>query len=759
LEDPQLPDYEHWYSGLKGYNVLDHDYDTYQKCLAKGSHTPEQALKALGLTETPKPGAEVLEELRDFFTRQGFTTFRDFVRYYLRLDVEPLVKACEKTSEIFHDEYSINIYRCYQSLPSVAIEVAMRYMEETELYIPDERIYELLQKTPGGQSLIFTMEAIKDITRIRSGEYGEDAQLVKSIFSLDATLMYGYGMESAPCGKEIVRDVEDGFVARYSNKKHEHDKTANMILDFIAWDRNGRMRKEKRSGTGEREWRVDGVLIVEGKPRKGVEIFGDAAHNCPIHVHRAEEIHPITKLTYGDLEKHDRKRLKSLRKYEFDGEPLEVVYMCEWLRDYAKVDGVHHEKYLKFLELRPDYKLEKGRLTEEELLEKIREKEIRGFIKATFETPPELQKFYDQFPVIFRKADLERHHAGPMMEEVLKKMKLHKRPTNELISCHNGEQIFVSTSLARYYMKLGLKVSNVTLVAQYTFTKALRPFVKRASDMRMRATTNHEKLLGNLAKSLVVSTYGRTILNPNHFTQTKVVNANKLIKHAYGGNFMYCEYVGKVNGGKQDIFEVKKRPKNLHFKTPIQIAASILNNSKELMLRLVYDVIVPHFCPRTFTFFTSMTDSLSIICAYDTLEEWFQNGVIPEKRDDFERIKYRYFVNPQKERSKFKAGIFKKEWQGTTVYGVTAKCYAVCHNDEIVKLSARGIPYVPGKKLTPEDFRNVLRKHKPITVEFSGFTYVYGEMLMEKMRKCAVSPVYLKRRVLNDFTTTTLLDV
>jgi hypothetical protein len=308
-------------------------------------------------------------------------------------------------------------------------------------------------------------------------------------------------------------------------------------------------------------------------------------------------------------------------------------------------------------------------------------------------------------------------------------------------------------------MELGVKISHVTLVAQYVFTNALRPFVERASDMRMRATTNHEKLLGNLAKSLVVSTYGRTILNPAHFTETKLVDANKLIKFAYGVNFMYCEYVGKVNGGQKDLFEVKRRPKNLHYKTPIQIAASILNNSKELMLRLVYDVIVPHFCPRTFTFFTSMTDSLSVICAYDTMEEWFQCGVKPEKRDSFEKIKDRYFVKQGDERSKFKAGIFKKEWQGTTVYGVTAKCYAVCHNNEIVKLSARGIPYVPGKKLTPEDFRNVLRNHKPITVEFSGFSYVYGEMLMEKIRKCAVSPVYLKRRVLNDFSTTTLIDV
>lgn len=100
-----------------------------------------------------------------------------------------MVKACEKQSRLFAKEYNVNLYRSFVSLPGVAIKVGFRYLENYPVFIPSEEDYKLFRTTPGGQSILFTLEAIAGITKIKQREFGLDALTVQSIFSLDASFM------------------------------------------------------------------------------------------------------------------------------------------------------------------------------------------------------------------------------------------------------------------------------------------------------------------------------------------------------------------------------------------------------------------------------------------------------------------------------------------------------------------------------------------------------------------------------------------
>ncbi len=116
-----------------------------------------------------------------------------------------------------------------------------------------------------------------------------------------------------------------------------------------------------------------------------------------------------------------------------------------------------------------------------------------------------------------------------------------------------------------------------------------------------------------------------------------------------------------------------------------------------------------------------------------------------------------FLLIPDDKRSRFDAGRFKIEWSGTQAVAVGAKCYCVANiDDKVVKLAARGVPYVAAKSIGFKQFHEVLSKHKTITVECQSFNYVQGRMLREKLMKRGISPYYLKREMLPDYSTRTL---
>jgi hypothetical protein len=185
LDEPRLPPLNQWFSNLKGHNVLEVNHLSYTAYIEKGV-SPEQALSNLGLTDTPKPGQETLDDLQTLFDKKGFRTFKEWVGFYMEGDILPFVKASEITSRKFFDNYNVQLYREHTSIPSVGLVEAFHYLKDVDIFVPSENTYKLLkEKTCGGQSIIFQMEALKDITKIREYEFGPDARTCKSVFSLE----------------------------------------------------------------------------------------------------------------------------------------------------------------------------------------------------------------------------------------------------------------------------------------------------------------------------------------------------------------------------------------------------------------------------------------------------------------------------------------------------------------------------------------------------------------------------------------------
>jgi len=158
LDYPGLPEYEAWYSKLKGGYVLTR---------------------------------EEWEECKRLFKEKGMRTFKDWLLYYNNLDVEPGLEALEKMRN-FYTEKGIDIVKDAVGMPGISFHYLLRgaMKRGADLYSPGRKAFEMLKgAVVGGPSLVFTRRHEAGVTRIRSHQF-EEPRLCKKILGFDASALY-----------------------------------------------------------------------------------------------------------------------------------------------------------------------------------------------------------------------------------------------------------------------------------------------------------------------------------------------------------------------------------------------------------------------------------------------------------------------------------------------------------------------------------------------------------------------------------------
>jgi len=137
-----LPEYEAWYSKLKGGYVLTR---------------------------------EEWEGCKRLFKENGMRTFKDWLLYYNNLDVEPGLEALEKMRN-FYTEKGIDILKDAVGMLGISFHYLLRGAIERgiDLYSPGREAYEMLKgAVVGGPSLVLTRQHEAGVTRIRAHQFEE----------------------------------------------------------------------------------------------------------------------------------------------------------------------------------------------------------------------------------------------------------------------------------------------------------------------------------------------------------------------------------------------------------------------------------------------------------------------------------------------------------------------------------------------------------------------------------------------------------
>ena len=149
--------------------------------------------------------------------------------------------------------------------------------------------------------------------------------------------------------------------------------------------------------------------------------------------------------------------------------------------------------------------------TESDILRSIENSELFGFVVCDLETPIHLIPEFSNFPPVIKRMQLQNKH----LTEYMLRRYISQNPEDPnikretVVQCFNVKSHLIFTCLAKYYIRKGIILSNITQVIQYIPSKALKPFADLVTSMRIQAELDGKRSKANTAKCFGNSGYGK----------------------------------------------------------------------------------------------------------------------------------------------------------------------------------------------------------------------------------------------------------
>jgi hypothetical protein len=260
LDETQLPSYQSFYSSLKQSNVLNIEYEQWEK--------------AGKLGDPPMNGIENYKYLLEVWQAAGMQSLRDFLQYYNEKDVIPLVQAIIKYKKLYEDQ-NIDIFKSAISLPGMARQLLFKSAREstnTNFILFGEKNLDLIKTVQanivGGPSIIFTRKHEVDKTFIR----GDKNKLCKSIVGFDYNNLYGYTYKFLmPCSS-FIRRTAPNFIAQINTKSTDQ----YLWMNYIMITNNVFIQHYENSG---KEARIGPYLV------DGLDVHNKTVYEVSILIH------------------------------------------------------------------------------------------------------------------------------------------------------------------------------------------------------------------------------------------------------------------------------------------------------------------------------------------------------------------------------------------------------------------------------------------------------------------------------------------
>ena len=247
--------------------------------------------------------------------------------------------------------------------------------------------------------------------------------------------------------------------------------------------------KYYRGETNFKGYDVDGFAIVNGICTF-FEYLGCYWHpNCP---------HPECKDGNNRVNGPDE-RWEEKREFLHKHGKLISIRGCQW-KEQKKSMGLKHFSTHDLPLIMNNYG------TEEIILNGIQNDNLFGFIVADVSTPDHVMKeiLPINFPPIIIRGDITEDHLSDYMKRRVED-RGYKLPQTTLMQVYNAKQVLLYSPMVKFYMSLGLVISNVTNFIQYQPALALDEFAQKVTKGRIAAKKagnsgldSANKIIGNM---------------------------------------------------------------------------------------------------------------------------------------------------------------------------------------------------------------------------------------------------------------------
>ena len=681
---------------------------------------------------------------------------------------------------------------------------------------------EILRGRTGGLVIIFKRETFVGDTITPRGTY-TSTEKVKKIIVIDANALYPNVFQRPQLtGPPVFRRAPHFTREEINHGVPCASEESYEWLQYVKRTQNIKISTKFDHGevkVTDRNYSVDGYAKPTKHHRKGVCY---EYHGCRHHGHvcylndleskaRAEEKnknipYDVALKKFREIAEKDRKVTLEKDQYIRKHMPLIIMRSCEWYRMKKENKEVREILQQAGCSLYPKSFKAPSSATQEEIINGIINGTVFGLVRCDVNIPNNIRHKFELFPPIYFNTSISRDDVGDYTKKLAEELEELKTPRRQLVTGFSARDTIITTNLAQWYLEKGIEVDNVRWVLEYTPGIAIASKVDRATDIRRRADVDDTwKTLAMSFKLHVNAIYGKSgerqdkkirsmdvreknvhkyLAKPNFKHITPILPPHMAPEVGGSGEYAADEIYDDEVEGEELLYRVEMSPHRITNALPVQMSFWVLCESKLKMLRMIYDVLQFYLKNDCFSIVYSDTDSLAIELAADSFDDIVKDGMEKEyfeERHNFfpteacdncrpEYVRCREAKNEwPMERECCKdahrealrtPGLFTVEATATDAIFLAPKTY--CMVDESTgtkKISTKGL----NKNLNSyemETFRRVLRTRSKAEGVNKGMKRLKsGSVVGYEQRKSGLTPLYIKRKVMNDGVETRVLDI
>ena len=437
-----------------------------------------------------------------------YFSLKDYLRKYNEVDTVVTATAFTNMSKLFHQKFQVNLLD-YPSLPSAALQILWNFYDSncdapyTFCQNFDWVANSFRDQLQGGYSGVMHTHVEIGASEFTYGDavyFAPDGQVFVEFRYDDFSNLYGFAkQQKLPAGMgHLFTKNEDGtfdtelmlpteiedrckFKAKFSKEAIEWLSYQQSLPQFQDY------KIEMYVNGGEKLCILEGL---EFSPDGYVQINGHSYYfqyyGCAYHDHNCS-ISRKSPFLRDDTEERNRKINKLCQRYG----TLITIYSCDWYKLRRSVTYRH--VISKFFNQK--------KVKEQTIINAIISGDIYGFVCCDIHSPQNVIDFYMKlnWPPIMAKITPDETMISPF---ILERMKANgqKIETEQLTQCFHAKNHLISTDFFQFYHSVGMKLSNIKYVIEYSPCKPLKKFVDEVTECRKQAVLANQKELQEIYK-------------------------------------------------------------------------------------------------------------------------------------------------------------------------------------------------------------------------------------------------------------------
>ena len=788
LSERQLPPYEAFYSRLRRTNILDSDY---RRHIARGG---------LG-HDAPPTGQEVYSALLDLWTRRGWTTVGDYLRYYNLQDVIPFLEAVIVYSRQLQSR-GVDMVRDAISLPGLAKHILLSHVPPRTLhYIDNPFVYNKIRRNEvGGQSIIFTRrnDAAHPYVKgydanslylycLGEPQFVGSPVIYKEMVGLSTMLRRDDEARAKSSGLRRVFGRDSKMAESYLSYMEQVELAPRRLVLYRQYcirltrgERSVLLRKYAERGIPESlvPYRivVDGyyeddeddersIVSLDTRCRHVVEFDGCYWHGCErcsLSVHRvtrAGDVINREQTAYMTVCRHDTLRQR--------GFVLHVMRECDW-----SVDPRRREVPADYLV--DPLVVDSGRsyiTTKDRIIEKLRAGSVHGVVVCDLRVPDTLKESFKDFAPIIKHAVSNHEDIGAYMQAGCDERGYVVKDRRCVIDSYIGVNIGLIDEYVLWLLDKGIVIDRIRAFIRYEKHPIFGEFVDDITRMRLRGDadpTGSSGVRALTAKLIGNSAFGSCITNKYRHRDVALYAFDDVCR---GGPSSVTSLSSVVRYERltPSLLEVEKLRRDVTYDQLRLIGKCIFDRAKLSVLRFYYDFLKRVLRPGSYQLLETDTDSIYVSLQYEKFEDNVADmSLYEELRDQFMVSERDRFGVRQPNR-------YKLECEGSLMVSLCSKSY--CVYDDATrrsKFSCKGIQKsnfeliheecgrsaeVLGQTISrmyDEALADDAANHRAVN---RGLKRRRGQMILDEQTKILFNSLYVKHRVLSDGVSTVPLDI